>query len=1489
MGPGPRVTLRHKLPLFVLSLSALSFVPNAKAACAVSGVPVFSGSFLDTNGAFFYTEAGGSGSVSIQFTASSGCTYFVTSDSSWLTTSQSSSVQNQGTSVTVTFSLAPNSTSIGWRTGNLTVYVNKTAVSSAAVDENSSTCTTKITSQNPASFPASGGSGSYSFTTGGCLYDGWSASAGWVTLGSYSATSISYTIAPNTGPARSATMSFSDPPGQSFTVNQAAGSSGSLTLNCNPSSGPTTVGQSYISNCTGAGGVPPYTWSLATGQLPPGIGWTSSGATARISGTPTAAGPYLYGPKLTDSAGTFATQTFTGSVSGGNASGSLTLSCVPTTGPTAAGTAYTATCTASGGTTPYTFSISTGLGSLPAGLGFSSTANTGTVSGTPTGAGALGYSYVVMVVDNASASATQSYSGALIPAALTITSLFPSSATAGGAAFTLTVNGTGFSSGAAVNWAGAALATTYIGPTQLSALVPSSLIAPAGTAAITVTSGNVTTGATKFTINSNLLTMSCSPAAGPTTEGVSYLATCSASGGAAPYTWSISAGALPKGLAPSGTTGSSITISGTPQVAGPYSYSVKVTDVSSTPQSQSQSFSGTLAQPAAAITALTCNGTNGPSTVGVRYADTCTAPNGVAPFSWSISAGTLPAGLTLNGAASGTATISGTPTTAGPFNYTLKVSDSTSPAPLAGTQVFTGSIGQAGSPTLTVSPASLSFTYRPDLGVPNAQSLSLFTTGTSTSFTVSVNGSFLSATPSGGQTPGSVAVSVVNVAGLAPGTYSGQVMISASSVNPPSVTVPVALIVQAVPAPQLTLVQTQVAYGLTQGSAAVQSQLLVANSGGGVLSFTTSVTGCSCVSVSTGTGQASASAPAAVAYTVNPAGLPPSTYFSQIVINASDGEQVTVPVTTAVNALTQSMVLTQTGLLFGTVAQGAAPPTQSFSIINAGQGTMNWTVTAQTLSGTPGWLSVSPSSGSVAAGAVSTPVTVSVNPGTLAIGQYYGLVQVTAPNAGNSPQVISVLFNVVDPSQGAVLVSPLGELVGSVAGANLTGVLTVYNLSNQALTYTSTVSTTDGGSWLVVSPASGNVPASGSVQVTVGTNASALPSGTGQGVVRLGFSNGIVQSVGVSSLSVGSSSAPSNNGIHPDAQGGCQLSSLVPTVSSLGPSFTVTQSQPQNLSVSIVDNCHNAAPQASVSVSFSNGDKLSPPLVNQGNGIWTGTWTPKTAGAQVTVSVLALEEQGLTVTSGLLQLTGTVQSAASSDAPAPATALNSASGAGGVQISPGSWVTILGDRLANGVSSASGTFPPALVGTAVMIGSTALPLDYVGPTQVNALLPFSLMPNSTVSLAVQRAGTVSVPLNVTIADVGPAIFSTTGDGTGQGAVVIASSGVLAAPVGAFPGSQPVVRGDFLAIYCTGLGAVNNTPADGAPAPSSAPLATTLATPSVTIGGEPATVSYSGLAPGLVGLYQVNVQVPASVPTGDAVNLAITVGSLTSNTVTVAVR
>jgi uncharacterized protein (TIGR03437 family) len=85
----------------------------------------------------------------------------------------------------------------------------------------------------------------------------------------------------------------------------------------------------------------------------------------------------------------------------------------------------------------------------------------------------------------------------------------------------------------------------------------------------------------------------------------------------------------------------------------------------------------------------------------------------------------------------------------------------------------------------------------------------------------------------------------------------------------------------------------------------------------------------------------------------------------------------------------------------------------------------------------------------------------------------------------------------------------------------------------------------------------------------------------------------------------------------------------------------------------------------------------------------------------------------------------------------------------------------------------------------------------------------------------------------------------------------------------------------------GLGAVSNQPSDGAASPSS-PLARTAATPVVTIGNVPATVSFSGLAPGFVGEYQVNALVPASVTAGSAVPVAISIGGAASNTVTIVV-
>jgi uncharacterized protein (TIGR03437 family) len=95
-------------------------------------------------------------------------------------------------------------------------------------------------------------------------------------------------------------------------------------------------------------------------------------------------------------------------------------------------------------------------------------------------------------------------------------------------------------------------------------------------------------------------------------------------------------------------------------------------------------------------------------------------------------------------------------------------------------------------------------------------------------------------------------------------------------------------------------------------------------------------------------------------------------------------------------------------------------------------------------------------------------------------------------------------------------------------------------------------------------------------------------------------------------------------------------------------------------------------------------------------------------------------------------------------------------------------------------------------------------------------------------------------------------------------------------------------GEYISIYCTGLGPVTNTPAAGSPASSNSP-STTLTVPTVVVGGVVVPVQFSGLAPGFTGLYQVNVQVPANSSTGAAVQVSMRFNQGASNVVTIAVQ
>lgn len=154
----------------------------------------------------------------------------------------------------------------------------------------------------------------------------------------------------------------------------------------------------------------------------------------------------------------------------------------------------------------------------------------------------------------------------------------------------------------------------------------------------------------------------------------------------------------------------------------------------------------------------------------------------------------------------------------------------------------------------------------------------------------------------------------------------------------------------------------------------------------------------------------------------------------------------------------------------------------------------------------------------------------------------------------------------------------------------------------------------------------------------------------------------------------------------------------------------------------------------------------------------------------------------------------------------------------------------------------------------------AAPVYYADSAQINAQVPWEVAGASTLTVQVIYGGTASNSQTVPLAATAPGIFLV----------------VHAADYSLITSINPAIPGEYLVIFCTGLGEVTNTPPTGAAAPI-LPLSSTTVTPRVTIGGASAFVFFSGLAPGLAGLYQVNVQVPVLSPASDPVPVILTDG------------
>jgi uncharacterized protein (TIGR03437 family) len=183
--------------------------------------------------------------------------------------------------------------------------------------------------------------------------------------------------------------------------------------------------------------------------------------------------------------------------------------------------------------------------------------------------------------------------------------------------------------------------------------------------------------------------------------------------------------------------------------------------------------------------------------------------------------------------------------------------------------------------------------------------------------------------------------------------------------------------------------------------------------------------------------------------------------------------------------------------------------------------------------------------------------------------------------------------------------------------------------------------------------------------------------------------------------------------------------------------------------------------------------------------------------------------------------------------------------------------------------------PTLLDGVGVTINGIPAPLIYVSPSQINAQVPFEAG-SGPATLELTKNGVPGQPVPISIATTAPQIFLT----AGTHAAALNQDYSINSPANA------AAVGSIVSVFWTGQGAVNNPVTTGAPA--SAPfLNTTIAPTAATIGGQPAAVLYSGLAPGYVGLAQANLQIP-DLPSGEY-PVVLTTGNTASNSATVSIK
>jgi uncharacterized protein (TIGR03437 family) len=1111
---------------------------------------------------------------------------------------------------------------------------------------------------------------------------------------------------------------------------------------------------------------------------------------------------------------------------------------------------------------------------------------------------------------------------AVVPPLPTITQLSPGSATAGGAGFTLTVTGAGYLPSATVQWNSSGLVTSYVNATQLSAAVPASLIASPGTATVTVVSGSNTSGGFSFTITGITPTITIAAPSQVDAGGPDFTVTVTGSGFVQGSTVSWSGTALASYFV-SSTQINAVVPASLSAVSG--RFSLIVTNPGG---AVSNSWGQMYIQPV--ITSITPTSAAASSSnvtisaAGIGFTSTDGIRINVSGSQWDLPTtyisssslrATIPAAALV---AAGSALVSIVDTTSGTFSRTLPFTISppsfailslNPSSVVAGSAGFTLNITGAGFASGAAAQwngAPLQTTFTSATQLSATVPASLITLAGSANVTVVnpggavsniapltitlVNPTLSSLSPTSVPAGGPAFTLTVNGGGFNGATtvvWNGTTL-PTTFVNSSQVTVSVAA--NLIASPGSALVQLVMPLGglqptknfLITSSAPTISSLSPSSTAAGGAAFSLTVNGSGFASGAAvewngtalpttfvGATQLTAAVPAnliaaaggAAVTVANPTG--PASFavtFTIAAIPAGPAITSFSPSSATVGGSTFTLTVTGTGFLSGATVQWSGTPLAT-TYVSSTQ--LNAVVPASLIAAAGGGLiTVANPSGPVSAGVNfqvngADPFISSFSPSSVTAG---GAAFTLTVNGIGFLSGTTVLWN--GATLATTFVNPTQLTVAIPAALISSPTVVIIQVTNPGGEPHGGWPFTVGGPFPAITLLSPYWMAAGAPAFTLTVNGSGF------------FPGSTVQWNGSPLATTYAGPAQLTAQVTADLITSPGTTDEITVVNPDGSVSTATPFSVVGLTVQSADVYAPSVDSAALTVTVNgqaflsgatvywNGSPLATTFVSQ---LGLTAFVPASLIGSAVTATVAVANPGGTLSNTIVVF---IRAASPSPIIIAGGIVNAASSL--PSIAPGSLISIYGTGLAPQIGySANVPLPTAINYTSVLIGSTPLPLLFVSPNQINAQVPFETAPGTaTLTVVANYAWSNWMTFQVTATAPGVMTMPLSQHAMAQNAADWSLNSA----------QNPASPGQYVIVYATGQGLVDNPVATGAAAPPT-PLSKPLASVQATIGGQTAP-AVAVLAPGMVGVLQVNLQVPA-VAAGEQ-TLALTIGRVAAN-------